>query len=212
MIPLPEGLNFLEENLKGKQCEMDNSSVSDDIRDIVDGMRKVITKSLANSPYQNSRPSAKPDLELAVLASLSQGAKNGAGVVTHIRLASAGTYSPTQAEVQLILEQFIEKRWVKIVVVEDLRLYDLTKAGTAEFESRELPNLDVPPNHEHTSNCAKCSQPNWAPHAGVLAAGAKLAQTVVEASSANHSKKHQAAVALLEETRRKLQEILAEKP
>jgi hypothetical protein len=212
MIPLPEGLNFLEENRNGKQCEMDNSSVSDDIRDIVDGVRRVITKSLANSPFQNSKPSAKPDLEIAVLASLSLGAKNGAGVVAQIRLASAGTYSPTQAEVQLILEQFIEKRWAKIVVVDDLRLYDLTKAGTAEFESRELPNLDVAPNHEHVSDCAKCSQTNWAPHAGVLAAGARLAQTVVEASAANHGNKHQAAVALLEETRRKLQEILAEKP
>ncbi len=212
MIPLPEGLNFIEENRNGKQCEMDNSSVSDDIREIVDGVRKVITKSLANSPFQNSKPTAKPDLEIAVLASLSQGAKNGAGVVSQIRLASAGTYSPSQAEVQLILEQFIEKRWAKIVVVDDLRLYDLTKAGTAEFESRELPNLAVTPNHEHTSDCAKCSQTNWAPHAGVLAAGAKLAQTVVEASSANHANKHQAAVALLEDTRRKLQEILAEKP
>jgi hypothetical protein len=37
MIPLPEGLNFIEENRNGKQCEMDNSSVSDDIREIVDG-------------------------------------------------------------------------------------------------------------------------------------------------------------------------------
>ncbi len=212
MIPLPEGLNFIEENRNGKQCEMDNSSASDDIRDIVDGVRKVITKSLANSPFQNSKPSAKPDLEIAVLASLSQGAKNGAGIVAQIRLASAGTYSPSQAEVQLILEQFIEKRWAKIVVIDDLRLYDLTKAGTAEFESRELPNPDVTPNHEHTPDCAKCSQTNWAPHAGVLAAGAKLAQTVVEASAANHANKHLAAIALLEETRRKLQEILAEKP
>jgi DNA-binding PadR family transcriptional regulator len=212
MIPQPEGLNFLEENRNGKQCEMDNSSVSDDIRHIVDGVRKVITKSLANSPFQSSKPSAKPDLEIAVLAALSQGAKNGAGVVSQIRLASAGTYSPTQAEVQLTLERFIEKRWAKIVVVEDLRLYDLTKAGTAEFESRELTEPETTPNHEHTSECAKCSQSNWAPHAGVLAAGAKLAQTVVEASAANHANKHQAAVALLEETRRKLQEILAEKP
>ncbi len=212
MIPLPEGLNFIEENRNGKQCEMDNSSVSDDIRDIVDGVRRVITKSLANSPFQNAKPSAKPDLEIAVLASLSQGAKNGAGIVAQIRLASAGTYSPTQAEVQLILEQFIEKRWAKIVVVDDLRLYDLTKAGTAEFESRELTQPEVAPDHDHTSNCAKCSQSNWAPHAGVLAAGAKLAQTVVEASAANHANKHQATVALLEDTRRKLQEILAEKP
>lgn len=211
MITPLDGLNFLEVTSDRKQCEMDNSSVSDDIRDIVDGVRKVITKSLANSPFQNSKPTTKPNLELAVLASLSQGAKNGAGVVTQIRLASAGTYSPTQAEVQLILEQLIEKRWAKIVVVEDLRLYDLTKAGTAEFESRELTQPEVDSDHEHTSNCAKCSQSNWAPHAGVLAAGAKLAQTVVEASSAHHSKKHQAAVALLEETRRKLQEILAEK-
>jgi hypothetical protein len=67
-------------------------------------------------------------------------------------------------------------------------------------------------SRQHTPDCAKCSQTNWAPHAGVLAAGAKLAQTVVEASAANHANKHLAAIALLEETRRKLQEILAEKP
>ncbi len=191
---------------------MENSSVSDDIRDIVDGVRRVITKSLANSPFQNAKPNQKPDLELAVLASLSQGSKNGAGVVTQIRLTSAGTFSPTQAEVQLVLEGLIEKRWAKISVVEDARLYELTKAGIAEFEGRKDSQPEVEPSHEHSSNCSSCSQSNWAPHTGVLAAGAKLAQTVVEASSAQHSKKHEAAVEMLEQTRRKLQELLNEKP
>lgn len=191
---------------------MENSSVSDDIREIVDGVRRVITKSLANSPFQNSRPTHKPDLELAVLASLSQGAKNGAGVVTQIRLTSAGTFSPTQADVQLILEGLIEKRWAKISVVDDARLYELTKTGIAEFEGRKDSQPELEQSHEHSNNCSSCSQSNWAPHAGVLAAGAKLAQTVVEASSVQHSKKHEAAVELLEQTRRKLQEILNEKP
>jgi DNA-binding PadR family transcriptional regulator len=190
---------------------MENSSVSDDIREIVDGVRRVITKSLANSPFQNSKSNQKPDLELAVLASLSQGAKNGAGVVTQIRLTSAGAFTPTQADVQLVLESLIEKRWAKISVVEDARLYELTKAGNTEFESRKVAVPEVEAPHEHTSNCSSCSETNWAPHAGVLAAGAKLAQTVLEASSANHSNQHQAAVALLEETRHKLQELLAEK-
>ena len=185
--------------------------MSDDIREIVDGVRKVIAKSLANSPFQNPKSNQKPDLELAVLAALSQGAKNGAGVVTQIRLISAGTFSPSQAEVQLVLEGLIEKRWAKISVVEDARLYELTKAGSAEFESRKisLPELDT--RHEHSATCSGCSQANWAPHAGVLAAGAKLAQTVIEASGANHSAKHQASVELLEQTRHKLQEILSEK-
>ncbi len=190
---------------------MENSSVSDDIREIFDGVRRVITKSLANSPFQNSSHNHKPDLELAVLASLSQGAKNGAGVVSQIRLTSAGTFSPTRAEVQVVLERLIEKRSVKISVMEDVRLYGLTKAGISEFESRQGSLPEWEPDHQHSTTCSKCSQAEWVPHAGVLSAGAKLAQTVVEASSYHHSEKHQAAVELLDQTRRKLQEILAEK-
>ena len=112
---------------------MENSSMSQDIRDIVDGVRKVITKSISNNPFQSSSSAVQPDLELGVLAALSSGAKNGAGVTSHIRLSSAGTYSPSQAQVQTVLETLIEKRWAKIVVREDQRLYELTKAGTAEF-------------------------------------------------------------------------------
>jgi DNA-binding PadR family transcriptional regulator len=211
MIPDAQGLNFLDQVSQRERCEMENSSVSDDIREIVDGVRRVITKSLANSPFQNSKSNQKPDLELAVLASLSQGAKNGAGVVTQIRLTSAGAFTPTQSEVQLVLKSLIEKRWAKISVVEDARLYELTKAGSTEFESRKVAVPELKESHEHTSNCSSCSQTNWAPHTGVLSAGAKLAQTVVEASSANHSKKHEAAIALLDQTRHKLQELLAEK-
>lgn len=190
---------------------MENSSLSDDIREIVDGVRRVITKSLANAPFPNSKPALKPDLELAVFAGLSEGAKNGASLVSHIRLASAGTYAPSQAQVQQVLEGFIEKRWAKIVVVEDARLHELTKAGKAEFETRKVQPVEQSDIHEHTGQCSTCTQKNWAPHAGVLTAGAKLAQTVAEASAANHASKHEATVQLLEETRRKLQELLAKK-
>ncbi len=190
---------------------MENSSVSEDIKEIVDGVRRVITKSIANSPFQSAKPTAKPDLELAVLASLSQGAKNGAGVVSQIRLTSAGAFIPTQSEVQLVLESLIEKRWAKISVVDDARLYELTKAGIAEFDTRKTQQPQPNESHEHSTSCVNCSQTNWAPHTGVLTAGAKLAQTVVEASSAQHSQKHQAAVELLEQTRQKLQDILSEK-
>ena len=57
---------------------MENTSVSQDIKDIVDGIRKVVTKSLANNPFQAAQSATQPDLELAVLAALSTGAKNGA--------------------------------------------------------------------------------------------------------------------------------------
>jgi DNA-binding PadR family transcriptional regulator len=190
---------------------MDNSPMSQDIKDIVDGVRRVITKSLANSPFQSATPALKPDLELGVLAALSSGAKNGAGVVSHISLASAGTYSPTQAQVQSVLDYLIEKRWAKIVVREDLRIYELTKAGRAEFESRELAGPIPKADHHHFPNCTQCNMQNWAPHAGVLQAGARLAQTVAESSGPSHASKHQRLVELLDDTRRRLQEILAEK-
>ncbi len=190
---------------------METYSASDDIREIVDGVRRVITRSLANAPFPSSKPGYKPDLELAVLAGLSEGAKNGASLVTHIRLASAGTYAPSQAQIQQVLESFIEKRWAKIVVVEDARLHELTKAGRAEFENRKAQPVEQADAHNHAGQCSACSQKIRAPHAGVLTAGAKLAQTVAEASAANHASKHEATVQLLEETRRKLQELLAKK-
>jgi DNA-binding PadR family transcriptional regulator len=190
---------------------MDNSPLSQDIKDIVDGVRKVITKSISNNPFQSSSSAVKPDLELGVMAALSSGAKNGAGVTSHIRLSSAGTYNPTQAQVQSVLESLIEKRSAKIVVREDQRLYELTKAGTAEFESREISEPAGEVGHNHTVGCSECSIKNWAPHAGVLAAGARLAQTVAESAGPSHSSKHQHVVDLLDDTRRRLHEILAEK-
>jgi DNA-binding PadR family transcriptional regulator len=190
---------------------MENSSMSQDIKDIVDGVRKVITKSISNNPFQSSSSAVQPDLELGVLAALSSGAKNGAGVTSHIRLSSAGTYSPSQAQVQTVLETLIEKRWAKIVVREDQRLYELTKAGTAEFESREFAEPVVDAGHHHTMGCSECTSKSWAPHTGVLAAGARLAQTVAESSGPSHASRHQQVVDLLEDTRRRLHEILAEK-
>jgi DNA-binding PadR family transcriptional regulator len=166
---------------------------------------------MANNPFQNSTSAVKPDLELGVLAALFGGAKNGSGVVTHIRVASAGTYSPSQAEVQPVLQHLIEQRWAKIVIREDQRLYELTKAGTAEFESRAFADPVVSAGHHHTVGCSECTSKGWAPHTGVLAAGARLAQTVAESSGPSHSSKHQHVVDLLDDTRRRLHEILAEK-
>lgn len=190
---------------------MENSSVSQDIKDVVEGIRKVVTKSLANNPFQPTQSAIQPDLELAILAALSAGAKNGAQLVTHIQRSSAGLYTPSQSAVQSVLESLIEKRWAKIVVREDLRLHELTKAGISEFESRDLPNTPADSEHQHTSKCAQCESKNWAPHAGVLASGAKLAQTVAEASVASSAAKHHEVVELLDQTRAKLQAILAEK-
>jgi len=190
---------------------MENSSVSQDIKDVVEGIRKVVTKSLANNPFQPTQSAIQPDLELAILAALSAGAKNGAQLVTHIQRSSAGLYAPSQSAVQSVLESLIEKRWAKIVVREDLRLHELTKAGISEFESRDLPNTAADSGHQHTMKCAHCDSKNWAPHAGVLASGAKLAQTVAEASVASHGAKHHEVVELLDQTRAKLQAILAEK-
>jgi DNA-binding PadR family transcriptional regulator len=190
---------------------MENSSVSQDIKDIVDGVRRVINKSISNGPFQSSSSAAKPDLELGVLAALSVGAKNGAGVTSHIRLSSAGTYIPNQAQVQTVLESLIEKRWAKIVVREDQRLYELTKAGTVEFDSRKFAEPGVEAGHQHSMGCSECTSKSWAPHSGVLAAGARLAQTVAESSGPSHATKHQRVITLLEDTKRKLHEILAEK-
>lgn len=190
---------------------MENTSVSQDIKDIVDGIRKVVTKSLANDPFQPSQAAIQPDLELAVLAALYAGGKNSAQVVTHIQRSSAGLYTPSQAAVQSVLESFIEKRWAKIVVREDLRLHELTKAGMSELESRELPTTAGGSAHQHSTKCAHCDSKNWAPHAGVLASGARLAQTVAEASAPSHHAKHQQVIEVLEATRLKLQELLAEK-
>jgi len=190
---------------------MENSSVSQDIKDVVEGIRKVVTKSLANNPFQPTQSAIQPDLELAILAALSAGAKNGAQLVTHIQRSSAGLYAPSQSAVQSVLESLIEKRWAKIVVREDLRLHELTKAGISEFESRDLPNTPADSGHQQTSKCAQCESKNWAPHAGVLASGAKLAQTVAEASVAGNGAKHHEVVELLDQTRTKLQAILAEK-
>ena len=190
---------------------MENTSVSQDIKDIVDGIRKVVTKSLANNPFQPASTGIKPDLELAVMAALATGAQNGAAVVTHIRLSSAGTYSPSQAQVQSLLEAMQEKRWAKIVVRDDLRLYELTKAGVAEFDARQTAAPTDESVHPHQSSCSRCQSQNWAPHAGVLASGARLAQTVAEASAPSQHAKHQQVIAVIEATRVKLQELLAEK-
>jgi DNA-binding PadR family transcriptional regulator len=190
---------------------MDNSPLSQDIKDIVDGVRKVITKSISNNPFQSASSAVKPDLELGVMAALSSGAKNGAGVTSHIRLSSAGTYNPSQAQVQSVLESLMEKRFAKIVVREDQRLYELTKAGTAEFESRQFAEPVVEAGHSHTLGCSDCTSISWAPHTGVLAAGARLAQTVAESSGPSHASKHQHVIELIDDTRRRLHEILAEK-
>jgi len=191
---------------------MNDSSMSQDIREIVDGVRGVISKGMSSMSMPQLMTPSEHELRLAVLSALSHGALSAKEVIDHIRRSSAGTFSPSHSQIHPLLERLTETSFVTSKVEGDEKKFELTDLGREELLKPPHPQSS---GHKPAANHMgdKMQQANrwFEEHTGVLKAGAKLAQAVTAVSQHATSEQQQRAIEILDEARRKLYEILAEK-
>jgi DNA-binding PadR family transcriptional regulator len=191
---------------------MNNSSMSHDIREIVDGVRGVISKGMSSMSMPQLMTPSEHELRLAVLSALAHGALSAKEVIDQIRRSSAGTFSPSHSQVHPLLERLAETSFVTTTVEGDAKKFELTDLGREELLKPPHPQSS---GHKPAANHMgdKVQQANrwFEEHTGVLKAGAKLAQAVTAVSQHATSEQQQRAIEILDEARRKLYEILAEK-
>ena len=165
-----------------------------DIWETVDGLRDA---------FASARPMprmGRGDVRTAILVSLAEAPMHGYQIIQAIEARTNGAWKPSPGSVYPTLQLLADEGLVKAEESGDRKVYTLTEAGSAvAAESAEgtLPwDARVKRDAERTTALPK--------------AGAKLAQAIVQVSHSASAEQAERAVALLDETRRKLYAILAE--
>lgn len=187
-------------------ARLKDASIEQELRDIFAGISKLVARGFFNAGFgsANSKPAA--DLTTAVLASLSKAANNGVAVSNDIAVASAGALRPSQADVEVVLQRLISERLVKVVVKEDLRLYELTKAGKIELDKRAAALLAS----EDASEGTRTKESRWI-NSDVIEAGRALATTLANASSEKSASIQTEIAKVLKDANVRIQEHLNKK-
>ena len=186
---------------------MKDASIEQELRDIFAGIGKLVSRGFSNAGFGsvNSKPAA--DLSTAVLASLSKVPNNGVAVSNDIAVSSAGALRPAQADVEVELQKLISERLVKVVVKDDLRLYELTKAGKIEFDKRAAALLSGEHSFEDAAAEVRTKVSSWI-SSDVMDAGRALAATLAEASTEKSANVQTAIAKVLRDANVRIQEHL----
>lgn len=189
---------------------MKDASIEQELRDIFAGISRLVSRGFSNAGFgsANSKPAA--DLTTAVLASLSKAANNGVAVSKDIAVATAGALRPAQADVEVALQKLISERLVKVVIKEDLRLYELTKAGKIELDKRAAALLAGELSSEDVPEGPRAKESSWI-NSDVMDAGRALAATLANASSEKSANIQTEIAKVLKDANVRIQEHLNKK-
>lgn len=189
---------------------MKDASIEQELRDIFAGIGKIVSRGFSNAGFGsvNSKPAA--DLSTAVLASLSKVPNIGVAVSNDIAVSSAGALRPAQADVEVELQKLISERLVKVVIKDDLRLYELTKAGKIELDKRAATLLAGELSFEDAPEGARTKGPSWV-NSDVIEAGRALAATLANASSEKSASIQTEIAKVLKDANVRIQEHLKRK-
>ena len=191
-------------------ARLKDASIEQELRDIFAGISKVVSRGFSNAPFGSANSKPAVDIATAVLASLSKVANNGVAVSNDIAVASAGALRPAQADVEVVLQKLISERLVKVVVREDLRLYELTKAGKIELDKRAAALLVAEHSSEDASEGTRTKESSWI-NSDVIEAGKALATTLANASSEKSASIQTEIAKVLKDANVRIQEHLSKK-
>ena len=165
-----------------------------DLWETVEGLREALH---SNRPTPRM---GRGDVRTAILVSLAEEPMHGYQVIQAIETRSNGAWKPSPGSVYPTLQLLADEGLVSASEVGDRKIYTLTEAGrevAAESAEGTLPwDARLKRDAERGSALPK--------------AGAKLAQAIVQVSHSASPEQSERAVAILDETRRKLYAILAE--
>ncbi|MBX3067941.1 MAG: PadR family transcriptional regulator [Cryobacterium sp.] len=159
------------------------------IWETVDGIRSEFER-------QVGRRMGRGDVRSAILSLLVEKPMHGYQIIQEIEARSDGGWKPSAGSVYPTLQLLADEGVVQVEEAEGRKIYSLTEAGKAEAKA----SGDAPWEGEF----------RWDSKLGALPrAGAKLAHVIGAVAREGSAEQVEEAVALIDETRRKLHAILA---
>lgn len=197
-----------------------SSSAGFDFREAVDSIRDAFT------PRNGDRASGPhhPDLRTAILAAISDQAKNGHQIMQAIGAASGGVWMPAASELYPMLQQLTDEGLLNTGYDSERIVYSLTDAGREAAAAAQAAAHESANDGEgerwarpdwNMSDWGDRMSGRWNDHWGertsaVPRAGAKLAQAAAQVTQSGTREQQERAAALLDQTRKALYAILAE--
>ena len=192
-------------HLEGKPVS--TSPKNFDLRELV-GDLVTLVKDRAKDVGQ-SRGTAQPSaeqIELAILATITETPKNATEIVAALALAGAGVWAPSTGKIHPVLAKLAEDKKVTAKTDGDRKVYSITKAGKSALKDvAENPATDNATGATgSTKNLMNCD-------ATFLKSASKLGPVMLDVAQTGTREQQQAAAAVLDEMRHKLHGILAGK-
>jgi DNA-binding PadR family transcriptional regulator len=187
---------------------MSNTTKNFDLREVFgDLMNQVKERALDFGQPRSAAQPTSSQIEIAVLATLSENPKNATDVVAALALTSAGIWAPTVGKIHPVLTTLTEAKKVSAKTEGDRKVYSITKAGKAAIkEAAANPVTETASARQgsQTMNLLNCD-------ATFLKSASKLGPVMLDVAQTGTREQQQAAAAVLDEMRNKLHVILAEK-
>lgn len=143
---------------------------------------------------------ARGDVRAAVIALLAERPMHGYQIITEIADRSGGAWKPSAGSVYPTLQQLADEGLITAEELGGRKTYSLTDAGiAASEEAAEKPAPWESVGHRSTGQ-----------HIALPKAGMELASATAQVARTGSPEQVQAAVAVLEDARRRLYTILAE--
>ncbi|MFM6967113.1 MAG: PadR family transcriptional regulator [Rhodoluna sp.] len=185
---------------------MSTSSMNFDLKELVGDLLSLVKDRAKDAAGQVIKPDAER-IKSAVLSAIVDDAKNVTEIIRALSLSSAGTWNPTNAEVQQTLNALLDEKLASSKVEGDRKVYSITKAGKTALKN-------APEANETTSEGSTAKSKftdNLTSNPEFLKSASKLGPVMLDLAKTGSPSQQKAAAALLDETRHKLHQILAEK-
>jgi DNA-binding PadR family transcriptional regulator len=152
------------------------------------------------SGFARGPKASRGDVRAAILALLREGPRNGYQIMSEIEERSGGAWRPSPGAVYPALQQLADEGLVEAEESSGRRTFSLTEAGRRHIE--ENPEAA-------RAAWESMAADNAEQMPGLFAQAAQLAASIVQMAHAGTPGQIRAAEALLEQTRRRMYQILA---
>lgn len=167
------------------------SSPAFDVWEVVNNLRDSFTS-------RGSGRMGRGDIRTAILAALAEEPMHGYQIIQAISKRTHGAWKPSPGSIYPTLQLLADEGLISGEQVGERKVYSLTVAGKEAAAETEGP-MPWDPRHGMDPN-----------RAALPKSGAKLAQAAAQVMQNGTPEQRERAVALLDETRRKLYAMLAE--
>lgn len=191
---------------------MQKSVFGADIRALAESLMGSVRRQGGFSPSEvrNSTLLSEEARRANILQSLDDGPKTGHEIIKRIESQTAFGINVSPSSIYPQLENLADMGLLKVEVVKDRKTFTLTKTGRAALKDQ---NSSIPKNDgEPDDDSPMWLGPKWVDLRGGLANSSKrLAKVALEVSQYGTKEQQESAAIAIDEARKKIHEILAEK-